>query len=96
MSDTTPDSFEQLVQEQLDYADPNRPPGFWRRERARAAILVAHRAEVVRERKAEARRIYDAIKDMEAAYPEAGRTLSKGEIIKWLEFELGIGTGRNG
>jgi hypothetical protein len=52
---------------------------------------------LAQERRRELRRVYDAVKDMEAAYAKGGgRTLSKGEIVKWLEYELGIGTGRNG
>ena len=52
---------------------------------------------LAKERRQELQRVYDAVKDMEAAYANgAGRTLSKGEIIKYLEYELGMGTGRNG
>lgn len=40
--------------------------------------------------------VRQAIDDMQKSYAVTGRTLSKGEIIKWLDYELGKGSGRNG
>ena len=32
-----------------------------------------------------------AIDDMDKAYPEVGRKISRGEIVKWLKHEVGRG-----
>lgn len=40
--------FEQLIREQLDFANPMTPTGYWRKDRAATAILAAHRREIIR------------------------------------------------
>ncbi len=42
------------------------------------------------------REVLNVITDMRQAYKDAGRTVSLGEVEKWLKYELGIGEGRNG
>jgi hypothetical protein len=44
--------FEKAVNEALDFSDPMKPQGFWRKVRAKDAILAAHATatrEAVRE-----------------------------------------------
>lgn len=38
--------------------------------------------------------ILQVIEDMEKSYAETGRKVSKGDIIKWIRYELGLKTGR--
>lgn len=40
--------------------------------------------------------VLSAIRDLEASQAAGGRTVSKGEVIKWLQHELGTGEGRHG
>lgn len=69
---------------------------FFNEKTRKEAIRVAHQSAILQAERRTLQSVLDAVADMEKAYPEVGRKVSRGEIIKWVESELGTGVGRHG